>query len=164
MITVPTRFRQLLPGTGDSAKALGSNRGEQVTLSTRRLRHLAAAGLIAAAATVSGSAIGDPATACAAPKFDSDFYRACTTQKQLLYEKGQITKKERDDALKECCELAGGTWARDPSLSDWVCQQPSADAPQTLPGGVPTQTFQPAPPPVRQPGSVNPTVTFAPAG
>jgi len=134
-----------------------------MTIPANRLRHLAAAGLIAAA-TVSGSSIGDPATACAAPKFDSDFYAACVTQKQLLYEKGKITIKERDDAFKECCELAGGTWARDPSLSDWVCQQPSADAPQTLPGGVPTQTFQPAPPPVRQPGSVNPTVTFAPAG
>ncbi len=162
MTTVPTRFRHLLPGARDRCQGPWLESRGQVTLPTLRLRHFAAAGLIAAAAIVSGSAIGDPATACAAPKFDSDFYRACMSQQQLLYEKGKITRKERDDGFKECCELAGGTWARDPSLSDWVCRQPSTDAPHTLPGGVPTQTFQPAPPPVRQPGSVNPTVTFAP--
>jgi hypothetical protein len=32
------------------------------------------------------------------------------------------------------------------------------------PGQIPTQTLEPAQPPVRQPGLVNPTVTFAPAG
>ena len=119
---------------------------------SRFIRLLIPAALIAVAGVLGGSATSSLATACAAPKFDLDFYKACIDQKQLLYSQGKITKPQRDDGMKECCELAGGTAVKDPDAGGWVCSRPKADA-QTPPGGAPTQTLQPAlPPEVDQPG------------
>jgi hypothetical protein len=129
-----------------------------VILPTRRLRHLAAAGLIAAAASVSVSAIAEPATASAAPReWDIGAYDTCITNLLDQIQKGNIDEKNFISAKQFCCEDSGGVW------NGHDCVAPPAN-PAQAPGNVPTQTFQPAPPPVRNPGSVNPTVTFAPAG
>lgn len=114
-----------------------------VSISVRRL---VPATMIAAAGVVAGSSIGEPGTACAAPKFDADFYHACIDQKQLLYEKGKITKQQRDAAFKECCDLAGGTSTFDKDADGYVCAA-KADTPRTVPGDIPTQTLQPDTPP-----------------
>ena len=125
-------------------------------------RLLIPAMLIAVTGVVGGGAMGALGTACAAPKFDSDFYGVCVEQKQRLYEKGKITKPQRDAAFKECCELAGGKATFDKLVDGYICSS-QADAPQLQPGDVPVQTFAPALPPARAPGAINPTVTLAPA-
>ena len=162
------RFRQLVPGAGDRCQGRWLESRGQVTLPTRRLRHLAAAGMIAAAAIVSGSAIGDPATACAAPKpWDPDEHGACVQSAYDDWQAGRISKQTYQELVAHCCFAQGGKWVPD-SLSDagGTClPPPRPGVPGAAgPGQIPTQTLEPAPPPVRQPGSVNPTATFAPAG
>ena len=141
-----------------------------MTIPTSRVHYFDAAGLIAAAATISGSAIGGPAIACAAPKpWDPAEYGACVQAAYDDWQAGRISKKTYQELVGHCCDAQGGKWVPD-SLSDagGQCQpppQPGVRAPGAAePGKVPTQTFQPAQPPVLQPGSLNPTVTFAPAG
>ena len=155
MTTLPTRFRQLLPGAGDRCQGPRLESRGQVTLPTRRLRHLAAAGLIAAAAMVSGSAIGQPATACAEPReWDIQAYDQCVW-KHL----GEITNDVEELTVKhDCCLQSGGDW----NAPEGKCVAPPANSAQA-PANVPTHTLQPVPPPVRQPGAVNPTLTLAPA-
>jgi hypothetical protein len=128
----------------------------------RSARLLIPAMLIAATGIVGGGAIGALGTACAAPKYDADFYGVCVEQKQRLYEKGKLTKQQRDAAFKECCELAGGKATFDNLVNGYICSS-QADAPQLQPGDIPIQTFAPPLPPARVPGAINPTVTLAPA-
>lgn len=139
-----------------------------MTIQPRHLRHLAAAGLIAAAATVSTSAVVEPATACAAPKpWDSAEYGACAQSAYDDWQAGRISKKTYQELAGHCCDAQGGTWVKD-SLSDagGQCQpppEPGVQAPgPAQPGQAPAHTFEPAPPPVREPGPPNPSVTFAP--
>ena len=150
-----TGSRQLVPGAGNR-------------FPSRRLRHLVAAGLIAAAAIVSGSAIGNPATACAAPKpWDPDEHGACVQSAYDDWQAGRISKQTYQELAAHCCFAQGGKWVPD-SLSDagGTCLPPPRPGVQGAagPGQIPTQTLEPVPPPVRQPGSINPTATFAPAG
>lgn len=160
MTTVPTHFRQLLADAGDKCQSPWLKSRGQLKLPTRRLRHLAAAGLLAAAAIVSGSGIGDPALACAAPQeWDIGEYDSCVAKTLANYQNGVITFQQYNEIVKDCCIISGGV------LSDAQgCVAPAANVPRTLPSGVPTHTLQPAPPSVLRPGSVNPTVTITPAG
>ncbi|MGB3351230.1 MAG: hypothetical protein WBB00_00500 [Mycobacterium sp.] len=159
MTILPTDFRQVLPHAGDRSQSAWLKSRGQLKLATRRSRHLAAAGLIAAAAIVSGSGIGEPAVACAAPQeWDIGEYDSCVAKTLANYQNGVITFQQYNEIVKDCCLLSGGI------LSDLQgCVAPAANVPRTLPSGVPTHTLQPAPPPVLRPGSVNPTVTIAPA-
>ena len=119
-------------------------------------RLLIPAMLIAATGVVGGGAIGALGTACAAPKYDSEYFGVCAEQKQRLYEKGKLTKQQRDAAFKECCELAGGKATFDNLVDGYICYA-QADAPQLQPGDMPIQTFAPALPPARAPGAINPS-------
>ena len=136
-----------------------------MAISTLRLRHLAAAGLFAAAATVSGSAIGETATACAEPReWDVADYDSCIHAARVRYEQSKQTAADGQrylDDLRFCCDRSGGVWGQT-SLGEG-CVAPPANNSAHQPGNGPIHTFQPEPPPARQVGSVNPIVTFAPA-
>lgn len=116
--------------------------------------------LLAAAATLRGSAIGDPATACAAPReWDIGAYDQCV--------KSGLGKGYNDVEWEEhehqCCLDSGGVW----NLEQGKCQAPPADA-ESQPGvaptpGVASQTEEPAPPPVTRVPLGDITATFAPA-
>jgi hypothetical protein len=133
------------------------------------LRRIVPAALLAATAALGGSAIVDPATACAAPaEWDIGAYDRCVAKANDAWAEGLI--KDLGGALRECCEKTGGVYI----LSNQKCQAPpanSADAPQQpiLPGvaprpGVVTEIPAPPPPPIRnpevtmpfQPGPVSP--------
>lgn len=122
-----------------------------------RLSHLAAAGALAVAAAVANAGIGQPSTACAEPQeWDIQSYDDCVW-KHL----GDITNDVDDLTVKhDCCLQSGGVW----KAAEGKCVAPPANPAQQVPGNAPTHTFQPAPPPARQPGPLNPTVTFTPAG
>jgi len=140
-------------------------------ISTSGLRHLLSAALLAAAAALSGSAIGDPAIACAAPnqEWDVNAYDDC--MRKLILSPGFGEGSSRA-ARQKCCTDSGGVW----NEAQGSCQSPPAepaDAPQqpTLPGVAPrpgeaTQPPPPPPPPVQNPGvAPRPGVieTFTPA-
>ena len=74
----------------------------------RHLRLLVPATLIAAAATLGGSAIGEPAKACAAPReWDIGAYDQCIAGG---YGKGYDAQEwENHKAL--CCLASGGDWS-----------------------------------------------------
>jgi hypothetical protein len=83
-----------------------------MTLRTSKyLRRLVFATLLAAAATFSGSAFGDPALACAAPReWDIGAYDACSTRVDDAWIAGAISEASHLDAYRECCEKTGGIW------------------------------------------------------
>lgn len=138
--------------------------------SLQQLRRLVPAALLAAAAVLGGSAVGDPATACAAPgEWDIGDYDSCM---RAVHERKHKTSQEAVDDFRFCCDRSGGVW----NAAEEICQAPPAepaDAPQqpTLPGVAPrpgeaTQPPPPPPPPVRNPGvAPRPGVigTFTPA-
>jgi hypothetical protein len=134
------------------------------------LRRLVPAALLAAAATLGGSAFVDPATACAAPntggaEWDVAAYDAC--MRNLILSPDFGNRSTRADRQK-CCTDSGGQW----NDAQGSCQSPPAEpaeAQPTLPGvaprpGVATQPPPPPPPPIRnpevtmpfQPGPVSP--------
>ena len=102
------------------------------------LRRLAPTVLLAATVTLAGSAVGEPATACAAPEWDVGAFDLC--MKQSIW----IT----DMYLREkiCCTQTGGVWVTD-KYSDGTdvadsgrCTAPPAEpaeAQPTLPGVAP---------------------------
>jgi hypothetical protein len=130
-------------------------------MSTRKHRLLPAAFLFTAAATLGGSAIGNPAIGCAQPQqWDEAGFNQCA--------EGYEAQREDDYVswyygVRQCCTSYGGVW-RDQQPG----QAPRCDPPPPMvhipPGGV-IETFSPAPPPppvTRVPlGDV--TATFAPA-
>jgi hypothetical protein len=72
-------------------------------------RRLALAIPFAAAATITGSAFGDPATACAAPReWDVGAFDACTARVDDAVAGGLIREDDWLDACRECCQKAGG--------------------------------------------------------
>jgi hypothetical protein len=133
------------------------------------LRLALPAALLAAAAALGGSAVGDPAIACAAPReWDIGTYDRCIAGVDVAWAEGKIATENLNDAYRECCEKSGGIWS---SLGGGAgkCVAPPANAETqpTLPGVAPppvgaTQNPAPPPPPFRNPG-VAPTVTLAPA-
>ena len=77
------------------------------TASTRLRRFLPAA-FIAAAVTLGGSTIADPAVASAAPmKYDFLKYLTCANYWNKKYDEGAITEKELDSARRLCCASSG---------------------------------------------------------
>jgi hypothetical protein len=123
----------------------------------RYLRRLVSAALLAAAVALGGSALGDPATACAKP-FDKAAYDACSQQANEDWAAGKINLKTYDELVVGCCILSGGKWTDSGGCAA------AADAPgRTVPPGVITQTLTPAPvapPPGMTPGVIQ---TFTPA-
>ncbi|HEY6647703.1 MAG TPA: hypothetical protein VI217_11485 [Mycobacterium sp.] len=129
-----------------------------------RLRRLMPAALMAATAALGGSALADPAVACAAPNtggYDDERYEECRTS-----------------GLNErfCCSQAGGTWTKvtvydkngSPVSYYYMCTasaQPSPASPATNPGVIGNQPLEPAaqPPVTRVPSGVIPTLTPAAA-
>jgi hypothetical protein len=126
------------------------------------LHYLVPAALLVATAALGGSALVEPATACAAPKeWDIEAYDLCMKQATWL--------REGWDREYYCCTWSGGIWVPDKWGGGGKCTAPPADAEAqpTLPGVAPrpgeaTQNPAPPPPPFRNPG-VAPTVTLAPA-
>jgi hypothetical protein len=137
--------------------------------SLQYLRRLAPAALLAATAVLGGSAIGDPPTACAAPKeLDIGQYDKCTDQVDKDVVNELIEWEELEAEYAKCCANAGGTWNK----SRKSCDAPAAAESQpgrpgvAPPPGVATQPPPPPPPPVRNPGMApRPGVieTFTPA-
>lgn len=126
------------------------------------LRRLVPAALLAAAATVGGSAIGEPATACAVPgEWDIGQYDTCVHDAETRFARGEIDGWTLRDELQACCTLSGGIL----NTSTGNCSAPpAAEGQPGLPGvvgpgaGVATQP-PPPPPVVRNPGV---TQTFTP--
>jgi hypothetical protein len=75
------------------------------------LRRVALATLFAAAATFSGSAFGDPAVACAAPReWCIGAYDACSTRVDDAWIAGAISEESHLD-IPRVCEKTGGIWS-----------------------------------------------------
>lgn len=76
------------------------------------LRRFAFATLLAAAATLSGSAFGDSATACAEPReWDIERYDSCVAFFLADYQSGDTTFQEYNQSVKNCCYITGGDWS-----------------------------------------------------
>lgn len=72
-------------------------------------RRLALVTLLAGAATVSASAFGDPAAACAAPReWDVESYDSCVAVWLAEYQTGDFTFQDYHDAVIGCCLRSGG--------------------------------------------------------
>ncbi len=123
-----------------------------------RWRRLVPAALLAAVATLGGSAFADPSTADAAPEWDVTAYDQCITTADNLYLQGAIDAATRDGMYRGCCTGSGGV-----VKNDVECK--AANAPgRTVPPGVINQTLTPAPvppPPGMIPGVI--TQAFTPA-
>ena len=136
------------------------------------LHYLVPAALLVATAALGGSAVGDPATACAAPQeWDIGAYDRCIAGVDVAWGEGKIATENLNDAYRECCEKSGGIWSSlGGSAGAGKCVAPPANAETqpTLPGVAPppvgaTQNPAPPPPPFRNPGAVIDTFTPAPA-
>jgi hypothetical protein len=127
------------------------------------MRRLVPAALLAAAVALGGSALGDPATADAAPEWDIGAYDACIFQVIEDQKNGKITSAQADERSRGCCTQSGGI-VQPTANGGFVCGAPPANAPgRTVPPGVPKQTLTPAPaapPPGMAPGVIQ---TFTPA-
>ena len=90
------------------------------------LRRLAFATLLAAAATFSGSAIGDPALACAEPReWDIGGYDDCMAYALAQYQTGKMTFQEYNSNVNTCCWLNGGVVSE-----DQLCVAPTGEQSQ----------------------------------
>ena len=122
-----------------------------------RWRRLMPVAFIVAAGALGGSALAEPAHACAAPReWDIGAYDQCLTDG---LGKG-YNEEERLNHEALCCWATGGDW----NAAQGKCQAPPAEPAQrpAVAPGVITQTLEPAAPPViRNPGVV--TGTFSPA-
>jgi hypothetical protein len=119
--------------------------------SLRHLHRLGVAALIAAAATLGGSAVGSPAIACAEPnsgEWDIEQYDKCIHD--YLGDPLKDTQAWFDH-VKLCCWLSGGKWDGANCMAPPAGAQsgPQANLP---PGGLPT--LQPLAPPT---GAATPT-------
>jgi hypothetical protein len=75
------------------------------------LRRSAFAILFGTAATLSASAFGDPATACAAPReWDIGAYDACVARALADYQGGKSTLQDYNENVMVCCVATGGDW------------------------------------------------------
>jgi hypothetical protein len=112
---------------------------------------------IVAAGALGGSALAEPAHACAAPReWDIGAYDQCLNDG---LGKG-YNEEEQLNHLALCCWASGGDW----NAALGKCQAPPAEPTQrpAIAPGVIAQTLEPAAPPViRNPGVV--TGTFSPA-
>lgn len=122
-------------------------------------RRLLPAAFLIATAALGGSAVSDPASACAAPReWDIGGYDQCW---QSGIGRG-FNDEEWNDHVKYCCLTSGGDW------NGIKCVAPpaeSAGSQPVFPPGVATHTLDPVPPPViRNPGAIIETFTPMPIG
>ncbi|WP_156426699.1 hypothetical protein [Mycobacterium sp. IS-3022] len=124
----------------------------------------AAAVLLLATATLGGSALVDPATACAEPReWDIGEYDSCIEKVVDRNIRGVTNDAQMLAEAKHCCMMSGGEWNMSAGGPNGRCVAPapaSTQAPWTPPGGMPdapVHTFAPA-----EPGPAVPP-TFAPA-
>lgn len=122
-----------------------------------RWRRLMPVAFIVAAGALGGSALAEPAHACAAPReWDIGAYDQCLNDG---LGKG-YNEEEQLNHQALCCWATGGDW----NAAQGTCQAPPAEPTQrpAIAPGVITQTLEPVTPPViRNPGVV--TGTFSPA-
>ncbi|MGH3677912.1 MAG: hypothetical protein ACRDU5_19700 [Mycobacterium sp.] len=125
------------------------------------LRRIVPAALLAATAVLGGSAVGDTATACAAPntggrEWDVKAYDTC--MRDILVNRDP--NKSFRDEHKRCCSESGGDW--DASTNNCVAPAAApAPAEPTLPGVAPrpgVATQPPRPPPDPGPAAPPPNV------
>lgn len=103
---------------------------------TTYLRRSAFAILFGAAATLSASAFGDPATARAVPReWDIEGYDECMAYALAQYQTGDHTFQEYNQNVNTCCIINGGVVSE-----TQVCVAPSGEQAQEA-------EKQPAPPP-----------------
>jgi hypothetical protein len=124
-----------------------------------RWRRLLPIAFIVAAGALGGSALAEPAHACAAPReWDIGAYDQCINDG--LGQGYNEEEKLNHDAL--CCWATGGDW----NAAQGKCQAPPAESAQrpAIAPGLITRTLEPtAPPVVRNPGVVTATFSSAPA-
>lgn len=127
-----------------------------------RWRRLVPAALIAAAATLSGTAIGDFAVASAEPReWDIANYDQCVAKVNEAELNGKISAASGTQLRRECCTRWGGI-AQPTPQGGFVCVAPPKEASgRTISPGVLTQDLTPDPvtPP---PGSITQTLVPAP--
>jgi hypothetical protein len=125
------------------------------------LQRLIPAVLLAATATIGGSAIGEPATARAVPgEWDIGAYDECMQTADQLFAEGKLKGNQYEELMIHCCIGSGGVWQAAPG-GGGKCVAPPANPANAQPGNA-THTLQPERPPVMQnPGDI--TQTFAPA-
>ena len=122
--------------------------------------------IIAVAGSLSGSVVVNPAVACAVPndEWDIGAYDQCVASFDGNPLDSDAEHKRWQDHMKYCCEKSGGVFNY---AGPGGCVAPPANpaqGPVAPPGGVATQTLEPAPPPVvRNPGVIQ-TFTPAPVG
>jgi hypothetical protein len=127
-----------------------------------RWRLLVPAALLAAAATLGGSAFGDPAVAFAAPReWDIGEYDKCIQQADHDFFDGKISVAVHDERVRICCSDSGGVWKAGLPLYDACTAPPANAAGRTVPPGVITHTLTPAPA-TAPPGDITQTFTPAP--
>ena len=116
--------------------------GPRMTFITHLLRRIVPATLLAATATLGGSALGDPATACAAPNTEREWdigkYDLCVQQ-------GNPGRDEADfvELLRRCCLGSGGDWNGTKCVAPPAA--PAQAPPGRLPPGIDIQTATPVP-------------------
>jgi hypothetical protein len=117
------------------------------------LRRLAFAIPFGAVAALSGSAFGDPATACAEPReWDVGAFDACTARVDDAVTRGVIRESDWLDAYRECCKKSGGI-VTPGNVGE--CAAPPAEQAQEA-------ERQPAPPPAPlAPGVAGPPASVA---
>ena len=125
------------------------------------VRKFVLASVVVVAATLSASAVVDPATAYAAPEWDIGAYDKCVGQADSDWLDGKISKAVHEERVRNCCPDTGGVSKPGVPLYD-ACVAPPANVPgRTIPPGVPKLTLTPAPvaPPL---GDITQTFTPAP--
>jgi hypothetical protein len=122
-----------------------------------RWRRLVPAALLAAAATLGGSALGYPAIADAAQEWDIGEYDLCVAGALAAYQSGKITFQDYNQKVKDCCIISSGIW----SETQGCGAPPANEVGHTVRPGAINQTMTPAPvaPP---PGDITQTFTPAP--
>jgi hypothetical protein len=128
------------------------------------LRRLLPAVLLAATATIGGSAIGEPATAGAVPgEWDIGAYDECAQTVDQLFVQGKLKGNQYEELMIHCCISSGGVWQTAPG-GGGKCVAPPANPARAPSGNIPTNTLQPEGPPVMQnPGNIDQTFAPAPA-
>lgn len=107
------------------------------------VRRFGAAGLLATTVLLgtTTSTLGDPASACAEPKFDRGGYNLCQEIAGDQFRRGEITQEEMLETWEWCCTQYGGEWV----LVDGggaYCADPAEDNEYPAPPGGPGQLPQ----------------------
>jgi hypothetical protein len=120
------------------------------TAASARLRRVGIAAVLAAATmlgTTTG-ALGDPAAACAKPKFDEDLYHWCASGVLDRMENGEYTTEEAEQIIEDCGNASNGEWVVEVNgVADcWPPEEGPGRHQVPFPGNA-TATMNPAPPP-----------------